>query len=193
VQRVEIHNFPHGSWQPAKVEEVQPGFDSGNVETYLLTKYGPGTYRFSVIVGQRTFAWRVYKFGDVPDPVGANGNGHAIDPNAVTADEALRQVVGHLRTGLTSAQLSGMLADLESARANRELAPMKHMTDLIAAVIGKIGAPAPAPGNDRIVDLLIAELKEARQDMREIRAAAAAGSAVPIARAPMNSRMIRSI
>lgn len=105
---------------------------------------------------------------DTPAP---NGNGHG-DATGVTAEEITRQVSRTLQSTLNTQQLSAMLRDLETTRNDRELGPAKMLVELVGTVLAKAGTPPP--GNDRLTDLLITELKDLKQELREVRTAASA-------------------
>jgi hypothetical protein len=125
-----------------------------------------------VIVDDRWLGWRTFALGDAPPPA-ANANGHAAaagDGTAVTAEQVLRDLTKHLQANLTMSQLTGMQADLEAARTNRELAPQKLLLETITALITKAGAPVPS--NDRIVDLLMQQLQTLQAELRDMRTAA---------------------
>src|SRR5260370_25438815 len=118
VESVDIHKFADRTWEPSKVESIAAGFDAAAIERHLLEKYGPAYYRFSAIVGERTFAWRTYGIGDVKEP--PNGTAEARDETAVTAGQTMRDLASHLKASLSTAQLSNLMADLAMARTNPE-------------------------------------------------------------------------
>jgi len=99
-----------------------------------------------------------------------NGTAEARDETAVTAGQTMRDLASHLKASLSTAQLSNLMADLEMARTNRELAPVRVMVDMMQKMVDKVGAPNP--GNDRLVELLIGNLAEVRAELRETRQAA---------------------
>lgn len=172
VRYVELAKFTPGLNSAPLLQKIERGYNPPNgFDELILSTWKAGQYRMTARLIDGTIAApRIFALGDPAEAaasVAPHANGAAAPRSAdeVTVEQTVGDLAGFLKRNLNAEQLMDMVAQLQTRRMNREIEPMRLVMD----AFDKLASRAGGGGSDKFVELLQAELKDLRQELRDER------------------------
>lgn len=137
--------------------DVNRGADLDHIEGLVTEKWGPGTYLFSAVGSDgKYWARKGVSLGVTPDPPAGALPPPLPDNPEITLDATMK-------AALLRRQVRGFLTDEDTSETNRQLAPMKLLTEMLGVL-----KPSGDSGTEKLLAFLMQENADTKRLLLEV-------------------------